>query len=71
MLGQMGLVLVTLPFERVKSDTAKLAGNCFFWVTFTILGQPLMALGYYYFWQGKYGSVSKTLAMSPPVSLKG
>jgi diacylglycerol O-acyltransferase-1 len=37
----------------------KIIGNCIFWVSFTLIGQPLAALLYFFAWQAKYGSVSK------------
>ncbi|KAL4910203.1 hypothetical protein BDW74DRAFT_144643 [Aspergillus multicolor] len=60
MMFQLPLILLTAPFEKLKSPLGKAIGNSFFWVTFCVLGQPLGALLYFFAWQAKYGSVSKT-----------
>ncbi|ELQ44977.1 diacylglycerol O-acyltransferase 1 [Pyricularia oryzae Y34] len=59
MFLQVPLIILTAPLEKRKSPTGKLIGNSIFWVSFTIFGQPLAALMYFYAWQAKYGSVSK------------
>ncbi|KAJ4292291.1 hypothetical protein N0V88_005923 [Collariella sp. IMI 366227] len=59
MFLQLPLIAMTAPLERNKSANGKLLGNVTFWVTFTIFGQPLAALLYFYAWQAKYGSVSR------------
>ncbi|KAI6373667.1 hypothetical protein MCOR25_003439 [Pyricularia grisea] len=59
MFLQVPLIMLTAPLEKRKSPTGKLIGNSIFWVSFTIFGQPLAALMYFYAWQAKYGSVSK------------
>ncbi|KAK7750699.1 hypothetical protein SLS62_007399 [Diatrype stigma] len=59
MLLQLPLIALTQPLQKMKGPTGKLIGNCIFWVSFTILGQPFAALLYFYAWQAKYGSVSK------------
>ncbi|KAL2872642.1 putative diacylglycerol O-acyltransferase (DgaT) [Aspergillus lucknowensis] len=60
MLFQLPLILLTAPFEKLKTPLGKAIGNSLFWVTFCVLGQPLGALLYFFAWQAKYGSVSKT-----------
>ncbi|RYP73145.1 hypothetical protein DL771_003781 [Monosporascus sp. 5C6A] len=57
MMFQLPLIAITQPLQKMKSPTGKLIGNCIFWVSFTILGQPFAALLYFYAWQAKYGSV--------------
>ncbi|KAL3483795.1 MBOAT, membrane-bound O-acyltransferase family-domain-containing protein [Aspergillus germanicus] len=60
MLFQLPLILLTAPFEKFKSPLGKAIGNSLFWVTFCVLGQPLGTLLYFFAWQAKYGSVSRT-----------
>ncbi|CAN8097416.1 unnamed protein product [Discula destructiva] len=59
MIIQLPLVAMTRCFERATSPAMKMIGNCIFWVSFTILGQPFAALCYFYAWQIKYGSISE------------
>ncbi|KAK7969342.1 MBOAT family protein [Apiospora saccharicola] len=63
MLLQLPLITITLPLSKKEGPTWKLIGNCIFWVSFTIFGQPFAALMYFYAWQAKYGSVSKQIAI--------
>lgn len=63
MLLQLPLITITLPLAKKEGPTWKLIGNCIFWVSFTIFGQPFAALMYFYAWQAKYGSVSKQIAL--------
>ncbi|KAK3322268.1 MBOAT, membrane-bound O-acyltransferase family-domain-containing protein [Apodospora peruviana] len=65
MFLQIPLIKLTAPLEKMKSAHGKLLGNSIFWVSFTILGQPFAALMYFYAWQAKYGSVSKSAAHQP------
>ncbi|TGJ87692.1 hypothetical protein E0Z10_g1051 [Xylaria hypoxylon] len=69
MLIQIPLIWITRPLEKMKGPNGKLIGNVIFWVSFTILGQPFAALVYFYAWQAKYGSVSKTMGIHEPVVL--
>jgi diacylglycerol O-acyltransferase 1 len=62
MFLQLPLMFLTMPLETMKSPASRLVGNVIFWVSFTIIGQPLAALVYFYAWQAKYGSVSKQMA---------
>lgn len=64
MFLQLPLIYLTRPLERMHTATGRLTGNCIFWVSFTIFGQPFAALMYFYAWQAKYGSVSKRMAAS-------
>lgn len=59
MLVQLPLIALTKRFETPDSPVKKMIGNCIFWVTFTIFGQPFAALCYFYAWQIKYGSISE------------
>jgi diacylglycerol O-acyltransferase 1 len=44
----------------VKLDKyGKVIGNCIFWISFVIVGQPLAAMVYFYYWQARYGELSK------------
>lgn len=61
MLLQLPLIFMTMPLEKMHSATGRLIGNCTFWISFTVFGQPFAALMYFYAWQAKYGSVSKQL----------
>jgi diacylglycerol O-acyltransferase-1 len=60
MILQHPLIQLTSRLGRMRTPHGRLLGNCIFWVSFTIFGQPLAALMYFYAWQAKYGSVSKT-----------
>jgi diacylglycerol O-acyltransferase-1 len=63
MLLQLPLIAITAPLEKMKmGHGGKIIGNVIFWVSFTIFGQPFAALMYFYAWQAKYGSVSKSMA---------
>ncbi|KAL2257549.1 hypothetical protein VTK26DRAFT_9499 [Humicola hyalothermophila] len=64
MFLQLPLIVLTQPLERMRSAHGKLLGNSIFWVSFTVLGQPLAALMYFYAWQAKYGSVSRAAVMA-------
>jgi len=59
MLVQLPLISVTLPLEKMQGINGKTMGNCIFWTSFCLVGQPLAALLYFFAWQAKYGSVSK------------
>ncbi|GKT53374.1 MBOAT family protein [Colletotrichum tofieldiae] len=64
MFLQLPLIAITTPLEKMHTPTGRMLGNCIFWVSFTILGQPFAALMYFYAWQAKYGSVSRQIAWS-------
>lgn len=59
MIVQLPLISVTLPLENMRGKNGKVLGNCIFWISFCLVGQPLAALLYFFAWQAKYGSVSK------------
>ncbi|KAI5924886.1 MBOAT, membrane-bound O-acyltransferase family-domain-containing protein [Camillea tinctor] len=69
MLVQIPLIWITRPLEKMKGANSRLAGNCIFWVSFTVLGQPFAALVYFYAWQAKYGSVAKRMAINSTAGL--
>lgn len=56
------MIWVTQPLEKMQGLNGKIIGNCIFWVSFCLVGQPLAALLYFFAWQAKYGSVSKAQA---------
>ncbi|EGD93545.1 hypothetical protein TESG_01089 [Trichophyton tonsurans CBS 112818] len=59
MMLQLPLIAATLPLEKMNGQAGKIIGNCVFWLSFCLVGQPLGALLYFFAWQAKYGSVSK------------
>ena len=59
MVIQLPLIAFTTPLEKMQGTNGKLIGNCIFWISFCLVGQPLAALLYFFAWQAKYGSVSK------------
>ncbi|KAH8204637.1 hypothetical protein TruAng_001266 [Truncatella angustata] len=66
MMFQLPLIVITDWVKKaVGEPSGKIIGNCTFWITFTILGQPSAALIYYYAWQVKFGSVSRMTAVGP------
>ncbi|ERF68628.1 hypothetical protein EPUS_07189 [Endocarpon pusillum Z07020] len=60
MVVQLPLIMITRPLTRIEGITGKVIGNCIFWISFCLVGQPLAALLYFFAWQAKYGSVSRT-----------
>jgi diacylglycerol O-acyltransferase-1 len=62
MILQLPLVTLTDPLENAHSISGKVFGNAVFWVSFCLVGQPLAALLYFFAWQAKYGSVSRSIA---------
>lgn len=59
MIVQIPMIYFTLPLEKMEGSNRKILGNCIFWISFCLVGQPLAALLYFFAWQAKYGSVSK------------
>ncbi|MCJ1310598.1 hypothetical protein MMC25_004263 [Agyrium rufum] len=59
MVIQIPLISATLPLERMQGTNGRIIGNCVFWVSFCLVGQPVAALMYFSSWQAKYGSLSK------------
>ncbi|KAI6246762.1 Diacylglycerol O-acyltransferase 1A [Erysiphe necator] len=59
MMLQLPLVAITAPLEKIKGINGKILGNCIFWISFTLIGQPLAALLYFFAWEAKYGSASR------------
>ncbi|RKF65064.1 Diacylglycerol O-acyltransferase 1A [Golovinomyces cichoracearum] len=64
MILQLPLIAFTAPLEKMKGMNARIIGNCIFWVSFTVIGQPLAALLYFFAWQAKYGGTSKPVITS-------
>ncbi|KAL1977294.1 hypothetical protein VTN31DRAFT_153 [Thermomyces dupontii] len=62
MMFQLPLIAATLPLERMNNMSTRIIGNSVFWISFCLVGQPLGALLYFFAWQAKYGSVSRTPA---------
>ncbi|KAI9780739.1 MAG: Diacylglycerol O-acyltransferase 1 [Candelina submexicana] len=60
MIFQLPLIAITLPLEKMQGLNGKVIGNAIFWISFCLVGQPLAALLYFFAWQAKYGSVSKS-----------
>jgi diacylglycerol O-acyltransferase-1 len=59
MIGQLPMIAVTTPLEQMQGTNGKVIGNCIFWISFCLVGQPLAALLYFFAWSAKYGTVSK------------
>jgi diacylglycerol O-acyltransferase 1 len=59
MVIQIPLIIGTLPLEKTQGVTGRIIGNCVFWISFCLVGQPLAALLYFFAWHAKYGTVSK------------
>jgi len=47
MMGQIPLVFLTGPFEKMRGPGTTI-GNCIFWITFCLVGQPFGVLYYFY-----------------------
>ncbi|KAI4270701.1 MAG: hypothetical protein L6R35_006596 [Caloplaca aegaea] len=62
MVVQLPMIYVTAPLEKMQGLNGRVLGNCIFWISFCLVGQPLAALLYFFAWQGKYGSVSRAKA---------
>ena len=59
MVVQIPLTAVTQGLEKMQDPTSKVLGNCIFWISFCLVGQPVAVLLYFFAWQAKYGSVSR------------
>ncbi|KAL8639086.1 MAG: hypothetical protein Q9228_003835 [Teloschistes exilis] len=59
MVVQLPMIAMTTPLERMEGVNGRVVGNCIFWISFCLVGQPLAALIYFFAWQAKYGSLSK------------
>ena len=60
MVVQIPLTSITAPLAQIEGMTGNVIGNCIFWVSFVLIGQPLAVLLYFFAWQAKYGSGSRT-----------
>jgi hypothetical protein len=47
MMGQIPLVYLTEPLEKMRGPGTTI-GNCIFWITFCLVGQPFGVLYYFY-----------------------
>ncbi|KGO64801.1 Sterol O-acyltransferase, ACAT/DAG/ARE types [Penicillium expansum] len=56
MMFQLPLISLTAPLDNMRGPEGRVIGNCIFWVSFCLVGQPLGALLYFFAWQAKYGS---------------
>ncbi|KAF1808803.1 hypothetical protein P152DRAFT_452604 [Eremomyces bilateralis CBS 781.70] len=61
MMGQIPLILLTDPLQKMEGRAPKVAGNVIFWISFCLIGQPLAAILYFSAWQAKYGGQAKLL----------
>lgn len=68
MVAQLPLIAITAPLENMQGLNGKVIGNCIFWVSFTLIGQPLAALCYFFAWQSKYGSASASFKTEGRIS---
>lgn len=59
---QVPMLAITRPLEEAQGMTGKVFGNCIFWISFCLVGQPVAVLLYFSAWQAKYGSASQGLA---------
>jgi diacylglycerol O-acyltransferase-1 len=59
MVLQLPLIAVTEVLSKSDKFGGKVAGNCIFWLSFVIVGQPLAAMTYFFWWQMKYGELSQ------------
>lgn len=56
MISQIPLIYLTDFLSKMKGQNGKLLGNCVFWVSFCLFGQPIAALAYFFAWQAKFGT---------------
>ncbi|KAG2197722.1 hypothetical protein INT47_010658 [Mucor saturninus] len=57
MLGQIPLIAITHPLEKWRGKGTAL-GNTIFWIVFCVVGQPTIALLYYYQWTANHKIVT-------------
>ena len=62
MVLQLPLIQLTEPLSKRQGISAKVLGNCIFWLNFVFIGQPLAAMIYFFAWQSKYGPMSNSAA---------
>lgn len=58
MVLQLPLIQCTEPLAK-KDGTAKVIGNCIFWINFVFVGQPLAAMIYFFSYQAKFGKLAQ------------
>lgn len=59
MISQLPMIYITSKFSRSETPSGKVIGNCLFWLSFVIVGQPVAAVMYFFAWQQKYGDIGK------------
>ncbi|ODQ53676.1 hypothetical protein SAICODRAFT_91538 [Saitoella complicata NRRL Y-17804] len=59
MMFQVPLIMLTAPLEKMRGP-GTVIGNCIFWVSFVIVGQPTAVLWYYYRWHAMHGTVGQS-----------
>lgn len=63
MILQIPMIYLTIPLEKVHGINGKVIGNCIFWISFCLIGQPVAGLLYFSAWQAKYGTYGKQRSM--------
>jgi diacylglycerol O-acyltransferase-1 len=58
MVVQLPLIWLT-DWISSTGGFGKVVGNCAFWVFFVIVGQPVAAMTYFFWWQKHYGELSR------------
>ncbi|KAJ3371972.1 hypothetical protein HDU91_004748 [Kappamyces sp. JEL0680] len=64
MLSQIPLILFTASldsirkrlFPQLKGQVFDTLGNLVFWTSFTVFGQPVCVVAYYFMWQKRFAS---------------
>ena len=59
MIMQLPMILFTSMITKNGGANRKVIGNCLFWLSFVIVGQPVAAVLYFFAWQQKYGDVGR------------
>ncbi|KAI8971349.1 MBOAT, membrane-bound O-acyltransferase family-domain-containing protein [Pilobolus umbonatus] len=57
MIGQIPLIAITHPLEKWRGKGTAL-GNTIFWIVFCVVGQPTIALLYYYQWTATHKTIT-------------
>jgi len=61
MIMQLPMIVITSKISSNDTPNGKVIGNCMFWLSFVIVGQPVAAVMYFFAWHRKYGDVKKAL----------
>ncbi|KAL9582813.1 MAG: hypothetical protein Q9212_003080, partial [Teloschistes hypoglaucus] len=51
MVAQLPMIAFTADFEDAEGVNGRVVGNCIFWISFCLVGQPVAAFTYFYAWQ--------------------